>query len=201
MQLLQPGQEKPIWAVRSSGRSAGNRCMYRVTVIHPCLGFSFQVTIALQWITRSIQGKVVPVSCYHGCFLAVVCWAGCLGLLKAVTLYYSSLLRRGSTLSLNRSDAEAAAGYLRGAVGPVNRSSVSVSSLPRSPALTMRSMTTDYSRVSTVMLSWPQIQLILNKMAWLVSGLLHKFVAQKGQAWHRRLCFFLNSAGTSEDLY
>ncbi|XP_075286664.1 synaptotagmin-like protein 5 isoform X2 [Opisthocomus hoazin] len=53
---------------------------------------------------------------------------------------------RGSTLSLNRSDAEAAAGYLRGAVGPVNRSSVSVSSLPRSPALTMRSMTTDYSR-------------------------------------------------------
>ncbi|KAM9248002.1 synaptotagmin-like protein 5 [Leptosomus discolor] len=53
---------------------------------------------------------------------------------------------RGSTLSLNSSDAEAAAGHLKGAVGPVDRGSVSIPSLPRSLALGMRSMTADYSR-------------------------------------------------------
>ncbi|KAM6310341.1 synaptotagmin-like protein 5 [Aegotheles albertisi] len=53
---------------------------------------------------------------------------------------------RGSTLSLNSSDAEATAGHLKGAMGPVNRGNVSIPSLPRSPALSMRSMTTDYSR-------------------------------------------------------
>ncbi|KAM6290684.1 synaptotagmin-like protein 5 isoform 1-T1 [Porphyrio hochstetteri] len=53
---------------------------------------------------------------------------------------------RGSTLSLNSSDAEAAAGHLKGVVGPVSRSNVSIPSLPRSPALSTRSMTTDYSR-------------------------------------------------------
>ncbi|XP_071606931.1 synaptotagmin-like protein 5 isoform X3 [Heliangelus exortis] len=46
---------------------------------------------------------------------------------------------RGSTLSLNSSSA--------GAVGAVNRGNVSLpSSLPRSPALSTRSMTADYSR-------------------------------------------------------
>lgn len=53
---------------------------------------------------------------------------------------------RGSTLSLNSSDTEAAAGHLRGAVGPANRSTASIASLPRSPALSTRSMTVDYSR-------------------------------------------------------
>lgn len=53
---------------------------------------------------------------------------------------------RGSTPSLNSSDAEAAAGHLKGAVGPVSRGNVSIPSLPRSPALSTRSMTTDYSR-------------------------------------------------------
>ncbi|XP_040386670.1 synaptotagmin-like protein 5 isoform X2 [Cygnus olor] len=53
---------------------------------------------------------------------------------------------RGSTLSLNSSATEAAAGHLKGAVGPANRSSVSIPSLPRSPALSTRSMTADYSR-------------------------------------------------------
>ncbi|XP_009696427.1 PREDICTED: synaptotagmin-like protein 5 [Cariama cristata] len=53
---------------------------------------------------------------------------------------------RGSTLSLNSSDAEATPGHLKGAVGPANRGDVSIPSLPRSPALSMRSMTTDYSR-------------------------------------------------------
>lgn len=53
---------------------------------------------------------------------------------------------RGSTLSLNSSDTEAAAGHLKGAVGPANRSGVSIPSLPRSPALSTRSMTADYSR-------------------------------------------------------
>ncbi|XP_075577380.1 synaptotagmin-like protein 5 [Pelecanus crispus] len=53
---------------------------------------------------------------------------------------------RGSTLSLNSSDAEAAAGHLKGAVGPVNRSNVAIPSLPRSPALSVRSMTADYSK-------------------------------------------------------
>ncbi|XP_074714653.1 synaptotagmin-like protein 5 isoform X3 [Strix uralensis] len=53
---------------------------------------------------------------------------------------------RGSTLSLNHSDAEATAGHLKGAAGPVNRGNVSIPSLPRSPALSMRSMTADYSR-------------------------------------------------------
>ncbi|KAM7131535.1 synaptotagmin-like protein 5 [Ciconia maguari] len=53
---------------------------------------------------------------------------------------------RGSTLSLNSSDAEATAGHLKGAVGPVNRSNVSIPSLPRSPALSTRSMTAGYSR-------------------------------------------------------
>lgn len=58
---------------------------------------------------------------------------------------------RGSTLSLNSSDTEAAAGHLRGAVGPANRSTASIASLPRSPALSTRSMTVDYSRVSSLM--------------------------------------------------
>ncbi|XP_021263537.1 synaptotagmin-like protein 5 isoform X4 [Numida meleagris] len=53
---------------------------------------------------------------------------------------------RGSTLSLNSSETEAAAGHLRGAMGPANRSSASIASLPRSPALSTRSMTADYSR-------------------------------------------------------
>nr|XP_027304814.1 synaptotagmin-like protein 5 isoform X1 [Anas platyrhynchos]XP_027304815.1 synaptotagmin-like protein 5 isoform X1 [Anas platyrhynchos]XP_027304816.1 synaptotagmin-like protein 5 isoform X1 [Anas platyrhynchos]XP_038026691.1 synaptotagmin-like protein 5 isoform X1 [Anas platyrhynchos] len=53
---------------------------------------------------------------------------------------------RGSTLSLNSNDTEAAAGHLKGAVGPSNRSSVSVSTLPRSLVLSTRSMTADYSR-------------------------------------------------------
>ncbi|KAM9203575.1 synaptotagmin-like protein 5 [Mergus octosetaceus] len=53
---------------------------------------------------------------------------------------------RGSTLSLNSSDTEAAAGHLKGAVGPSNRSNISISTLPRSPALSTRSMTADYSR-------------------------------------------------------
>ncbi|XP_008934263.1 PREDICTED: synaptotagmin-like protein 5 [Merops nubicus] len=53
---------------------------------------------------------------------------------------------RGSTLSLNSNDAEATPGHLRGAVGVVNRGNVSVSSLPRSPALSTHSMTADYSR-------------------------------------------------------
>ncbi|KAM6283878.1 synaptotagmin-like protein 5 isoform 2-T5 [Spheniscus humboldti] len=53
---------------------------------------------------------------------------------------------RGSTLSLNGSGAEATAGHLKGAVGPVNRGNVSIPSLPRSPALGTRSMTADYSR-------------------------------------------------------
>ncbi|KAK4832099.1 hypothetical protein QYF61_020726, partial [Mycteria americana] len=53
---------------------------------------------------------------------------------------------RGSTLSLNSSDAEATAGHLKGAVGPVNRSNVSIPSVPRSPALSTRSMTAGYSR-------------------------------------------------------
>ncbi|KAM6146750.1 synaptotagmin-like protein 5 [Phoenicopterus ruber ruber] len=53
---------------------------------------------------------------------------------------------RGSTLSLNSSDAEATAGRLKGAVGPANRGNVSVPSLPRSLALGARSMTADYSR-------------------------------------------------------
>ncbi|XP_061856010.1 synaptotagmin-like protein 5 isoform X4 [Colius striatus] len=56
---------------------------------------------------------------------------------------------RGSTLSLNSSEAEHAAGYLKGAVGPVNRSNVSTPSLPRSPALSTRSMTADYGRQDT----------------------------------------------------
>ncbi|XP_076211687.1 synaptotagmin-like protein 5 isoform X2 [Aptenodytes patagonicus] len=53
---------------------------------------------------------------------------------------------RGSTLSLNGSGAEAAAGHLKGAVGLVNRGNVSIPSLPRSPALSTHSMTADYSR-------------------------------------------------------
>ncbi|XP_042666666.1 synaptotagmin-like protein 5 [Centrocercus urophasianus] len=53
---------------------------------------------------------------------------------------------RGSTLSLNSSDTEAAAGHVRGAMGPANRSSASISSLLRSPALSTCSMTADYSR-------------------------------------------------------
>ncbi|KAM6438738.1 synaptotagmin-like protein 5 [Rhynochetos jubatus] len=53
---------------------------------------------------------------------------------------------RGSTLSLHSSDAEATAGRLKGAAGPVNRSNVSTPSLPRSPALSTRSMTADCSR-------------------------------------------------------
>ncbi|CAM9628236.1 unnamed protein product [Bubo scandiacus] len=57
----------------------------------------------------------------------------------------TSCSERGSTLSLNHSDAEATAGHLKGAAGPVNRGNVSIPSLPRSPALSMRSMTADYS--------------------------------------------------------
>uniref|UniRef100_A0A8B9NEA1 Synaptotagmin-like protein 5 n=1 Tax=Accipiter nisus TaxID=211598 RepID=A0A8B9NEA1_9AVES len=53
---------------------------------------------------------------------------------------------RGSTLSLNSSDAESTAGHLKGAVGPANRGNVSIPSLRRSPALGTRSMTADYSR-------------------------------------------------------
>ncbi|XP_027544842.1 synaptotagmin-like protein 5 isoform X2 [Neopelma chrysocephalum] len=53
---------------------------------------------------------------------------------------------RGSTLSLNSSVVEAAAGHLRGAVGPVRGGSAPIPSLPRSPALSTRSMTADYSR-------------------------------------------------------
>ncbi|KAM6315338.1 synaptotagmin-like protein 5 [Podargus strigoides] len=52
---------------------------------------------------------------------------------------------RGSTLSLNSSDAEATACQLKGAVGPVNRD-VSTPSLPRSLAPSARGVTTDYSR-------------------------------------------------------
>ncbi|XP_009644684.1 synaptotagmin-like protein 5 [Egretta garzetta] len=53
---------------------------------------------------------------------------------------------RGSTLSLNSSNTEATVGHLKGAVGPVNRGNASVPSLPRSPALSTRSMTADYGR-------------------------------------------------------
>ncbi|XP_037234343.1 synaptotagmin-like protein 5 [Falco rusticolus] len=53
---------------------------------------------------------------------------------------------RGSAALLNSSDAETTAAHLRGAVGPVNRGNVSTPSLPRSLALSMRSMTADYSR-------------------------------------------------------
>ncbi|XP_027597773.1 synaptotagmin-like protein 5 isoform X1 [Pipra filicauda] len=50
---------------------------------------------------------------------------------------------RGSTLSLNSSVVEAAAGHLRGVV---RGGSAPIPSLPRSPALSTRSMTADYSR-------------------------------------------------------
>ncbi|KAM9301247.1 synaptotagmin-like protein 5 [Morus bassanus] len=53
---------------------------------------------------------------------------------------------RGSTLSLNSSDAEATTGHLKGAVGPGNGGNVSIPSLPRSLARSTRSMTADYSR-------------------------------------------------------
>ncbi|XP_048144920.1 synaptotagmin-like protein 5 isoform X3 [Corvus hawaiiensis] len=53
---------------------------------------------------------------------------------------------RGSTLSLTSSGAGAAAGHPRGALGPASRGSASKPSLPRSPALSARSMTADYSR-------------------------------------------------------
>ncbi|XP_009977169.1 PREDICTED: synaptotagmin-like protein 5 [Tauraco erythrolophus] len=53
---------------------------------------------------------------------------------------------RGSTLSLNSSDAEATTGHLKGAMGPMNRGNVSIPSFSRSPALSTRSMTMDYSR-------------------------------------------------------
>ncbi|XP_068886276.1 synaptotagmin-like protein 5 isoform X3 [Aphelocoma coerulescens] len=52
---------------------------------------------------------------------------------------------RGSTLSLTSSGAGAAAGHPRGALGPASRGSSSKPSLPRSPALSARSMTTDCS--------------------------------------------------------
>ncbi|XP_031956804.1 synaptotagmin-like protein 5 isoform X3 [Corvus moneduloides] len=52
---------------------------------------------------------------------------------------------RGSTLSLTSSGAGAAAGHPRGALGPASRGSASKPSLPRSPALSARSMTADYS--------------------------------------------------------
>ncbi|XP_010076065.1 PREDICTED: synaptotagmin-like protein 5, partial [Pterocles gutturalis] len=57
-----------------------------------------------------------------------------------------SCSERGSTFSLNSSDAEATAGHLKGAMGPGNRSNISKPSLPRSPALSTRSMTADYGR-------------------------------------------------------
>ncbi|OPJ69718.1 synaptotagmin-like protein 5 [Patagioenas fasciata monilis] len=50
---------------------------------------------------------------------------------------------RGSSLSLNSSDAEANGGHWRGAVG---RGNVSIPALPRSLALSTRSMTADHSR-------------------------------------------------------
>nr|XP_021142229.1 synaptotagmin-like protein 5 isoform X2 [Columba livia] len=53
---------------------------------------------------------------------------------------------RGSSLSLNSSDAEANGGHLRGAVGPASRGNVSIPALPRSLALSTRSMTADHSR-------------------------------------------------------
>ncbi|XP_050188002.1 synaptotagmin-like protein 5 isoform X3 [Myiozetetes cayanensis] len=53
---------------------------------------------------------------------------------------------RGSTLSLNSSVVEAAAAHPRGAVVPGSRRSAPVPSRPRSPALSTRSMTADYSR-------------------------------------------------------
>ncbi|XP_074785680.1 synaptotagmin-like protein 5 [Athene noctua] len=52
---------------------------------------------------------------------------------------------RGSSLSLNHSDAEATVGHLKGAAGPLNRGNVSIPSLPRFPALSMCGMTADYS--------------------------------------------------------
>ncbi|XP_025928577.1 synaptotagmin-like protein 5 [Apteryx rowi] len=55
---------------------------------------------------------------------------------------------RGSTLSLDNGDAEATPDHLKGVVGPVNGSNVSTPSLPRSPALSTRSMATDYTRVT-----------------------------------------------------
>ncbi|OXB68704.1 hypothetical protein ASZ78_010296 [Callipepla squamata] len=59
---------------------------------------------------------------------------------------YPYVLLRGSTLSLNSSSTEDAS-HLRGATGPAKRSSASIASLPRSPALSTRSMTADYSRL------------------------------------------------------
>ncbi|XP_053912715.1 synaptotagmin-like protein 5 isoform X2 [Cuculus canorus] len=53
---------------------------------------------------------------------------------------------RGSTLSLNSSDGEATASYLKGAVGPASRGNASIHSLPRSLALSTGNMTADYSR-------------------------------------------------------
>ncbi|XP_010221351.1 PREDICTED: synaptotagmin-like protein 5 isoform X2 [Tinamus guttatus] len=53
---------------------------------------------------------------------------------------------RGSTLSLDR--AESSPGRLEGVVGPVDGSSVSAAALPGSPALSARSTTTGYSRVT-----------------------------------------------------
>nr|XP_009684608.1 PREDICTED: synaptotagmin-like protein 5 isoform X2 [Struthio camelus australis] len=53
---------------------------------------------------------------------------------------------RGSALSLDNGDAEATPGHLKGVVGSVNGSSVSTPRLPRSPALSARSETTDYTR-------------------------------------------------------
>ncbi|XP_064008000.1 synaptotagmin-like protein 5 isoform X1 [Pogoniulus pusillus] len=53
---------------------------------------------------------------------------------------------RGSTLSLNSGDTEATASHLKGALGPVSRGNISIPSFQRSPALSTRSMTVDYSR-------------------------------------------------------
>ncbi|XP_071409435.1 synaptotagmin-like protein 5 [Pithys albifrons albifrons] len=58
----------------------------------------------------------------------------------------ASCSERGSTLSLNSRGVGATAAHLREAVGPVSRGSASIPSLPRSPALSARSMTADYSR-------------------------------------------------------
>ncbi|XP_050792479.1 synaptotagmin-like protein 5 isoform X4 [Gopherus flavomarginatus] len=53
---------------------------------------------------------------------------------------------RGSTLSLNNNDAETLPGNMKGTVSSGYRSNASSPVCPRSPALSTRSMTSDYSR-------------------------------------------------------
>ncbi|XP_006133995.2 synaptotagmin-like protein 5 isoform X2 [Pelodiscus sinensis] len=53
---------------------------------------------------------------------------------------------RGSTLSLNNNDPETLPSNVKGTVSSVNRSNASTPVHPRSPALSTRSMTSDYSR-------------------------------------------------------